>query len=162
MVKSAADCTHSDDPHWCAGWDRGRPVREHGSDQSTGSLMPHIAQRGWLRGKRWDEMREGKAKGGQWRRVSGSVLQQALLCHPVKRGKRLFTSGVPELQQVAHFPQGPQRLAEEQDNIRNLNPKWDYLYRSKQCDNKQTIKKRATLKIPQAELKRAFFSWQRW
>lgn len=31
---------------------RGGPVKEHGSDQSTGSLMPHIPQRGWLRGKR--------------------------------------------------------------------------------------------------------------
>ncbi len=76
----------------------------------------------------------------------GSVLKQALLNHPTKGLKRLFTSGVLQLQQVTHFTNGRQSLAKEQERTINLNPKRCYLCQSQisydiqtdEPDNKKT------------------------
>lgn len=57
-------------------------------------------------------------------------------------------SGVLQLQQVTHFTDGPQRLAEEQGGMLfNLNPKTDYSCQLKLSEDNQTIKKKHTLKI---------------
>lgn len=81
---------------------------ETGSEESEGQK------------KEGQQMRKGEVREGQlsWGRGlddSGSVLKQALLGHPPKRGKRLFTSGVLQLQQVANFTDGTQRLAKQQE-----------------------------------------------
>lgn len=64
---------------------------------------------------RWEgEGREGTVVLGARARWCSSVLKQALLGHPSERGERRLASGVLQLQQVAHFADSPQRLAEEQ------------------------------------------------
>lgn len=52
-----------------------------------------------------------------------SVLKQALLGHPPKRGEGLFPSGVFELQQVTHFVCGLQSLEKNSMNAMRLGPK---------------------------------------
>lgn len=42
----------------------------------------------------------------------GSVLEQTVFGHPRERGERLLTSGVLQLEQVAHFTDGLQCLGE--------------------------------------------------
>lgn len=72
-------------------------------------------------------MREDAGGGGggeaeELRWGQGSVLEHTLLRHPGQRGQRLLSPGVLQLQQVAHFTDGLQRLQEhkERSEVRGL------------------------------------------
>lgn len=64
----------------------------------------------------------GGGEDEELRRGQGSVLEQTLLRHPGQRGERLLSPGVLQLQQVAHFTDGLQRLEEhkERSEVRGL------------------------------------------